>query len=161
MLVQHLAIAIVADLILIAAFGLAGTQPRPGWFVGMGLAIGFGSVAVRLLGPELIETSWPQRYDEELAAQRLRNNDSRTQFLATWVQESGRDPQTFERLIRPLLLELTRDRLLHRRGIDPEVEPDRARAVVGGGLWELISGPTARTASYAEIEQAVQTIEKL
>jgi hypothetical protein len=115
----------------------------------------------------LIETSWPQRYDETLAAQRMRSNDSRTQFLATWVQESDRErrvgegSQAYVRRIRPLLLELTRDRLLHRHGIDPSLEPDRAREVVGDQLWDLISGTTARTASFAEIEQAVQTIEKL
>jgi hypothetical protein len=160
-LLQHLAIAIGVGLLLVAGFGLAGTQPRPVWFVATALAVGFGSVAVRLLGSQLIETSWPQRFDEELAAQRLRSNDSRAQFLATWVQHAERDPETFTRRIRPLLAELTRDRLVHRHGIDPAVQPDRAREVAGEHLWELISGTTARTASYAEIEQAVQTIEKL
>jgi hypothetical protein len=160
-LVEHLAVTIGAGLLLIAAFGIAGTQPRPVWFVALALAVGFGSVAVRLLGPQLIETSWPQRHDEELAAQRLRSNDSRTQFLATWLQESHRDPATFERRIRPLLADLTNDRLVHRHGIDPVAEPDRARAVAGDQLWQLITGTAARTASYAEIDQAVQTIEKL
>jgi hypothetical protein len=160
-LVQHLAVAIGAGLLLIVGFGLAGTQPRPGWFVALALAAGFGSVAVRLLGPQLIETSWPQRYDEDLAAQHLRSNDSRAQFLATWVQESHRDQATFERRIRPLLAELANDRLVHRHGIDPAAEPDKARAVAGDQLWQLITGTTARTVSYAEIEQAVQTIEKL
>lgn len=166
-LVQHLAIAVGASILLVAAFGLAGTQPRPIWFVAMALAIGFGSVAVRMLVPSLIETFWPQRYDETLAAQRMRSNDSRTQFLATWVQESDRErragegSQAYVRRIRPLLLEVTLDRLLHRHGIDPSLEPDRAREVVGDQVWELISGTTARTASFAEIEQAVQTIEKL
>jgi hypothetical protein len=68
---------------------------------------------------------------------------------------------TFTRRIRPLLLELTIDRLVHRHGIDPELEPDRAREVAGEHLWDLISGTEARTATFAEIELAVQTIEKL
>jgi hypothetical protein len=58
-LLQHLAIAIGVGLLLVAGFGLAGTQPRPVWFVATALAVGFGSVAVRLLGSQLIETSWP------------------------------------------------------------------------------------------------------
>ena len=166
-LLQHLVIAVVGSLLLVAAFGLAGTQPRPLWFVAMALALGFGSVAIRLIFPQVLETSWPARYDEKLAASRTRSNDNRTQFLATWVQESERErragegSQTFVRRLRPLLLELTRDRLVHRHGIDPELEPERAREVTGEQLWKLITGTDARTATFAEIEQAVQTIEKL
>lgn len=164
---QHLLIAVLGSLLLIAAFGLAGMQPRPLWFVAMALALGFGSVAVRLIFPQVLETSWPARHDEKLAALRIRSEDNRTQFLATWVQESDRErragegSQTFVRRVRPLLLELTRDRLVHRHGIDPELEPERAREVTGDQLWNLISGDEARTASLVEIEQAVQTIEKL
>lgn len=166
-LLQHLLIAVVGSLLLIAAFGLAGTQPRPLWFVAMALALGFGSVAVRLIFPQVLETSWPARHDEKLAALRTRSNDNRTQFLATWVQESDRErragegSQTFVRRIRPLLLELTRDRLVHRHGIDPDLDPDQAREVTGDQLWNLITGTDARTAAFAEIELAVQTIEKL
>jgi hypothetical protein len=83
------------------------------------------------------------------------------------VQESDRErrvgegSQTFVRRIRPMLLELATDRLVHRHGIDPGLEPDRARDLVGEQVWNLITGTDARTASFAEIEQAVQTIEKL
>lgn len=167
LLVQHVLIAVVGSLILVAGFALAGTQPRPLWFVAMGLAIGFGSLALRLIAPQILESSWPARYDEKLTARRGRHSDNRTQFLATWVQESDRERRagegsmTFTRRIRPLLLELTNDRLVHRHGIDPELEPERAREVAGEQLWDLISGTEPRTATFAEIELAVQTIEKL
>ncbi|WP_020392122.1 hypothetical protein [Kribbella catacumbae] len=167
LLMQHLLISVVGSLLLIGGFGLAGTRPRPLWFVAMGLAIGFGSVAVRLIAPQALETSWPSRYDEKLTARRGRNSDNRTQFLSTWVHESDRERRagegsmTFTRRIRPLLLELTRDRLVHRHGVDPDLEPERAREVAGDQLWELITGTEARTATFAEIELAVQTIEKL
>lgn len=167
LMVQHLLLAVAGSLVLVAAFALAGTQPRPLWFVAMGLAIGFGSLALRLIAPQVLESSWPARYDEKLTARRGRNSDNRTQFLATWVQESDRERRagegslTFTRRIRPLLLELTTDRLVHRHGIDPELEPERAREAAGDQLWDLISGTEARTATFAEIELAVQTIEKL
>src|SRR5258705_12088443 len=93
---QSLAIEVGASIVLVAALGVAGTQPRPIWFVAMALAIGFGSVAVRLLVPNLIETFWPQRDDETLAPQRMRSNDRRTHFLATWGQESDRGPRAGE-----------------------------------------------------------------
>lgn len=166
-LLQYLVIAVVVSLLLIAGFGLAGTQPRPLWFVAMALAVAFAAVAIRLAYPAVLETSWPARYDEKLAELRARSNDNRTQFLATWVQESDRERRagegslTFARRIRPLLLELTTDRLIHRHGIDPQLDPQRARELTGDQLWNLITGTEVRTASLAEIEQAVQTIEKL
>lgn len=158
---QHLAIAVAACLLLVGAFALGGMQPRPAWFVAVALAIAVGSSAVRLLGPQVIETSWPQRTDEAVDMQRLRSNDSRAQFLATWVQESGRDPQAFGHRVRPLLLELTSERLRRRHGIGLAAEPERARAILGEPHWALITDTTARTPSYGELEQAVRTIEEL
>ncbi|GAA1556666.1 hypothetical protein GCM10009789_07510 [Kribbella sancticallisti] len=167
LLLQHLAVAVVGSLLLTVGFGLAGTQPRPLWFVAMGLALGFGSLAVRRIVPQVLETSWPSRQDEKFAARRMRSSDNRTQFLATWVQEAGRERRagegsiTFLRRVRPLLLQLTRDRLVHRHGIDPDLEPDRARELTGDQLWKLLTDDETQTASFAEIESAVQTIEKL
>ena len=165
-LLQHVGITVLASLLLVGVFAAAGMAPRPLWFVTAALAIGFGSLAIRLIGPQVLETNWPGRQDE-LAVLRARSNDNRTQFIATWLQESSRErragegSQTFIRRIRPLLLELTTDRLVHRHGIDPEREPDRARALTGDRLWGLITGDDKRTASLDEIEYAIHTIENL
>jgi len=165
--VQHVVVAVLVSLVLVVVFGAAGMAPRPLWFVAAALAIAFGSLAIRLIGPQVLETNWPTRHDERLAALRARSNDNRTQFIATWLQESNRErrvgegSQTFVRRIRPLLLELTTDRLVHRHGVDPETEPDRARAITGDRLWNLISGDEKRTASLDEIEAAIHTIENL
>jgi hypothetical protein len=166
-ILRHVGITVLASLLLVGAFGAAGMAPRPLWFVAAALAIGFGSLAIRLIAPEVLETSWPTRHDEHLAALRTRSNDNRTQFIATWLQESGRErragegSQTFVRRIRPLLLELTTDRLVHRHGVDPALEPDQARAITGDRLWGLITGDEKRTASLDEIEYAIHTIENL
>jgi hypothetical protein len=167
LLVQHVGLTVVVSLLLVGAFGAAGMSPRPLWFVATALALGFGSVAIRLIVPQVLETNWPARHDERLAALRTRSNDNRTQFIATWLQESSRErragegTQMFARRIQPLLLELTTDRLVHRHGIDPAREPERAREITGEQLWSLITGDEKRTASFDEIEYAVQTIEKL
>ncbi|MFD7154799.1 hypothetical protein ACFV9C_09385 [Kribbella sp. NPDC059898] len=167
MLIQHLGIAVLASLILVGIFGAAGMAPRPLWFVVAALGVGLVTLAIRLLMPEVVETSWPGRHDDRLAALRIRNSDNRTQFLATWLQESSRErragegSQTFARRIRPLLLELATDRLVHRHGIDPGLEPDRARELLGDRLWVLITGDDKRTASLDEIEGAIHTIENL
>ncbi|MEV0285372.1 MULTISPECIES: hypothetical protein [unclassified Kribbella] len=166
-LVQHVGITVLVSLLLVAGFGALGMAPRPMWFVATALAIGFGSLAIRLLVPELLETSWPARHDEKLSALRSRSNDNRTQFIATWLQESNRErragegSQTFARRIQPLLLEVTTDRLLHRHGVDPQREPARARELTGDRVWDLITRDDKLTASLDEIEYAVQTIENL
>lgn len=166
-LLQHVGITVLVSLLLVGVFGAAGMAPRPLWFVAAALAIGFGSLAIRLITPQLIETNWPTRHDEQLAASRARSNDNRTQFIATWLQESSRErragegSQTFIRRIRPLLLELSTDRLVHRHGVDPTLEPDRARAITGEQLWGLITSDDKRTASLDEIEYAIHTIENL
>lgn len=166
-LLQHVGITVLASLLLVGVFGAAGMAPRPLWFVATAVAIGFGSLAIRLISPQVLETNWPTRHDEQLAALRARSNDNRTQFIATWLQESSRErragegSQTFVRRIRPLLLELSTDRLVHRHGVDPALEPDRARAITGDRLWNLITGDDKRTASLDEIEAAIHTIENL
>ncbi|TCO16845.1 hypothetical protein EV652_11934 [Kribbella steppae] len=165
--VQHVGLTVLVSLLLVGAFGAAGMAPRPLWFVAAALAIGFGSLAVRLIVPQVLETNWPARQDERLAVLRTRSNDNRTQFIATWLQEAGRErrvgegSRTFARRLQPLLLELTTDRLVHRHGVDPVREPERAREITGEQLWNLITGDEKRTASFDEIEYAIQTIEKL
>lgn len=167
MLLQHLGLSVLASLALVVIFGAAGMAPRPLWFVVTALAVGLVSLAIRLMLPHVLETSWPGRHDHRTAGIRTQSSDTRTQFLATWLQESGRErragegSQTFVRRIRPLLLELATDRLVHRHGIDPAREPDRARAIVGDRHWALISGDDRRTASLGEIEDAIHTIENL
>ena len=165
LVVRHVGISVGVSLLLVGVFSAAGMAPRPLWFVATALAVGFGSVAIRLLVPQVLETNWPGRHDELLAALRTRSNDNRTQFIATWLQESDRErragpqSQTFVRRIQPLLLELTTDRLVRRHGIDPRLEPERARELVGDHVWTMIT--SRQTASIGEIEAAVQTIEKL
>ncbi|MFI7064541.1 hypothetical protein ACIBL3_26360 [Kribbella sp. NPDC050124] len=167
MFVKHVGITVLVSLLLVAAFGALGMAPRPLWFVATALAIGLGSLAIRLIVPEVLETSWPARHDERLSALRTRSNDNRTQFIATWLQESSRErragegSQTFARRIQPLLLEVTTDRLLHRHGVDPQRDPARARELTGDRLWDLITRDDKLTASLDEIEYAVQTIENL
>ena len=58
---------------------------------------------------------------------------------------------------RPSLIELARGLLASRRGIDLDGEPDRARAVLGDDLWELVRPdrprPTDKQAGGIDEEQ--------
>lgn len=164
---QHLLVALVGSLLLVAALELAGTRPRPSWFVAMGLAFGFCSLAVRLMSRQLLETPWPAWRNQHAVGRWTRSNDKRTGFLATWISESSREHRpdegsfTFVQQIRPLLFGLTRDRLLHRHGIDIAQHPEEARELTGDQLWALISDNGARIASFTQIELVVRAIEGL
>ena len=159
-LVQHLAVALGVCLLLVAAFSVLGNQPRPEWFAAATVAAAIASVAVRMLGRQLIQTSWPER-TEGYAGGQWRHNDSRAQFLATWLQESHHDPDAFARRVQPMLAELVAARLRRRHGIDLETRPDAAREVLGPELWELVTATGPRAVAYAEIQRAVETIENL
>ena len=167
LLVQHLGLAVLASLLFVGIFSAAGMAPRPLWFVATGIAVAVALLAIRLVVPQILETSWPGRNDDKLAVLRARNTDNRTQFVATWLLESGRErragegSRTFQRRIQPLLLELATDRLVHRHGVNPELEPERARAITGDRLWLLMTDDDKRTASLDEIEYAIHTIENL
>jgi len=158
---------VLASLLFVGIFSAAGMAPRPLWFVATGIAVAVASLAIRLVVPQILETSWPGRNDDKLAVLRARNTDNRTQFVATWLLESGRErragegSRTFQRRIQPLLLELATDRLVHRHGVNPELEPERARAITGDRLWLLMTDDDKRTASLDEIEYAIHTIENL
>src|SRR5690349_3744572 len=96
MLLQHLGLPVLASLVLVAIFGVAGMEPRPLWFVATALAVGAVSLAIRLMVPQVLETSWPGRHDDRTVRNRTQTSDTQTQFLATWLQESGRERRAGE-----------------------------------------------------------------
>lgn len=70
--------------------------------------------------------------------------------------------------LRPLFRELTEGLLLTRRGVDLRRRPERARAIVGDALWEIVrpdaEPPTERGAPgipVATIEAAVDELERI
>ncbi|MFC0627400.1 hypothetical protein [Kribbella deserti] len=156
---QHLGISLGVALLLVLAFSVLKYQPKPAWFVAVAVAIGLVSLAVRLIGRQLTQTSWPEKSEPYAGA--WRNNDSRAQFLATWLQESHRDPETFTRRVQPLLTELAANRLRGRHGVDLAAEPGRAREMLGAETWDLITATEPSTVTYGRIERAIESIENL
>lgn len=126
-----------------------------------------GSLAGTLVVQEVSATRWPNRDGEAIPAARSVIGDRRTDELMKGILDSGRERRTgagaplFVRRVRPLLAELARDRLVRRHGVDPVLEPDRARQLTGDAVWKLVTDTRPRTASLAEIERAVEAIERL
>jgi hypothetical protein len=71
------------------------------------------------------------------------------------------DPDRFADRVRPLLVELAADRLRGRRGVDPDTDPEHARAILGEPLWQLMAGPPTRSPSRAELSRMVAAIERI
>ena len=167
-LLQHVGITVLASLLLVGAFGAAGMAPRPLWFVAAALAIGFGSLAIRLIAPQVLETSWPGR---ATTSSWPRCGPGATTTGPSSSPPGCRSPAASAGPARvrrrssagsvrccsssPPIAWCTATASI------PTLEPDRARAITGDRLWGLITGDEKRTASLDEIEYAIHTIENL
>jgi hypothetical protein len=81
--------------------------------------------------------------------------------MSSTESRPGQGSFTFAEQIQPLLSGLARDRLIHRHGLDPDVEPERARELAGEQLWALTTDDEPRIATFEELEAAVRAIEEL
>ncbi len=70
-------------------------------------------------------------------------------------------PEHFVAALRPMLAELADDRLRRRQGIDRRRQPERARALLGEPLWQLITEPVAAPPTIATLDALVRRIEEL
>jgi hypothetical protein len=159
LLAQHLGLAAAACLLLVAAYGIGGQQPRPAWFAAAALAGGLMSLALRRLGTGIPVTRWPQR--TTVTGLSTRPGDSRTIFMAVRMQHGTRDRRGFDADLRPVLAELLDSRLRRNHGIDPAADPAAARAVTGNWLWALVMTTPERPPSYDEIDRALDQLENL
>ncbi|HVF19768.1 MAG TPA: hypothetical protein VNA14_05960 [Mycobacteriales bacterium] len=67
---------------------------------------------------------------------------ARLETSLTYAQDSARQ---FDRTVRPLLVELTAERLRRSHGIEIEHSPAAARAIIGEELWQLfLDDPAGR-----------------
>lgn len=156
--VVHVGVAVGAALVVVAVLSATGHPLRPAWFVAVALTSAAISLAWRELGRRVTETRWPQRDDESPAP---RGSETRVQFVSTWLQESTRNREVYQRRIRPLLVTIVASRLRHAHRIDLDFEPAAARAVTGEWLWDLVTGTQDRVLTYDELTRLVEEIEGL
>ncbi len=157
-LLQHLGVAVAVCLLLVAAYGIGGQQPRPIWFAAAALAGGLMSLALRELGSRVGSTNYPQR--SWLDALSTRPGDSRTTFMAVRMQHGTRDRRGYDADLRPVLAELL-DSRLRRHGIDLSTDPAAARAVTGDWLWAMVMTTGEQPPSYDDIERVLDELENL
>lgn len=75
-----------------------------------------------------------------------------------WGLESA---QRFGQVLQPTVSAIAGDRLRRKHGIDPAVDPDRCRELLGDDLWQLVTGTATELPTVADLERLVGRIEKL
>jgi hypothetical protein len=149
-----LAAAVAGGALWVGAF-VVDYRAEPVVCVVFGLAVGVTWRLARLVVPPpdpLGELRLDEERDEGLLL--LTSLESKLSWGAT-------DRDRFRDRVRPVLVTLATDLLQTRRGVDPRTEPDRARAILGDPLWQLMTRAPARSPSPAELSRLVDALERI
>jgi hypothetical protein len=74
---------------------------------------------------------------------------------------SHNDPDRFSSNLLPVLSELADERLRLRHGITRASDPRRARELLGEPMWRLLAEPRGRPPKQRELDDFVETLERL
>lgn len=141
-----------------AVLRLASVHSRPAYLVGVGVAALAVALAVRQalapVAPVVASVS-----DEPDADRRNAVELITLEHRLAW---GSVDAERFESRVRPLLVEITAERLRLRHGVDHTRDPDRAHHIVGDHLWHLMTRDPRRTPpSHRELRRIVDQIERI
>lgn len=75
--------------------------------------------------------------------------------------ERGMSDQDRFATLRTRIVRLTDDRLQQTHGVDVHFEPERARALLGDGLVDLVEGTPRRLPRRADLEEWLTRLEQL
>jgi hypothetical protein len=149
-----LAAAVAGCALWVGAF-VVDYRAEPVVCVVFGLAVGLTWRLARLVVPP--PEPPPERPPDEERDEGL--------LLLSWLESrlswGSTDPDRFRDRVRPTLVTLATDLLRTRRGVDPQTQPDRARAILGEPLWQLMTSTPARSPSRAELSRLVDALERI
>lgn len=132
---------------------LASVSSRPAYLVGAGvLVLGVVQVLRLARAPVAPPVAWA---DED--ADPERRSVAELIALEHRLAWGSVDAERFQSRVRPLLVQVTAERLRLRHGVDHTREPDRARSILGDRLWQLMTGP-ADPSSGAPSQRALRRI---
>lgn len=123
-----------------------------------------------LVAGALVLVALVPRVRDRARGRRVRRQAARPAALERieWVVQSSRQTAGDVHVrVRPLLREIAAP-LLSRRGVRLDAEPERARALLGDELWEVVRPDRqrpqerrARGLELAELERLVRRLERL
>ncbi len=72
------------------------------------------------------------------------------------------DADRFRERVRPVLVDLTLERLRARHGVAPGAQPEVSRRILGEPLWQMVTGPPpSRSPSRPELDRLVEAMERI
>lgn len=77
------------------------------------------------------------------------------------LETTSDDVEWFTRVVRARLVVLVGQRLRQRHGVKMAEDPARARAILGGPLYEFLNEPLPRTPTPHELEQLITRMEEI
>jgi hypothetical protein len=132
----------------------------PGWLVGVGCL-----VAALLLGTLVLLAADFEPPPGPLVTRLRRTPTDREsgglRRVERIVDDGLRDVDRFNSRVRPWLVRLAEQRLRHHSAIDLHHDPDSARDLLGGSLWQLMQQPLTTAPTQQELARWVARIEAL
>ena len=120
-----------------------------------GLLVGMGAiVAARFRAP-------PGARPPPARRMRTDRESGGLQRVERTIERGYAEVERFNLRMRPWLVELAEHRLRHHAAIDPHREPDRARELLGGTLWQLTQQPLTVAPTRHQLAEWVARIEAL
>lgn len=138
----------------------ASHSATPAWLVAStcviaGVLIGTGSVVWSNYAP-------PPGSLPALGRRRRTDRESGgLQRVQRTVENGLREAERFNQRMRPWLIELAEQRLRQRASVDPHHDPDSARELLGGSLWQLTQQPLTTAPTQQQLAEWVARIEAL
>jgi hypothetical protein len=83
---------------------------------------------------------------------------SRWDIRLDWTD---RDPDRFDRTVRPALADLVLERIRQKYGIVAHADPVQARQIMGEALWQSLYAPLVRNPTPAEVASMISLMESL
>ena len=158
---RALVAVVVAVVLAVVAGGLVG---RPGQ-AAVGCTIAVAALTALLVVRELADRAEPPA--AALTAVGDRTALARLRALDRAVESAVASPTAFDRELRPLVRSIATARLA-RRGVDADLSPADAEALLGRELWEWMRGDTAGPTSdrspadaSAHLQAIVDRLERI
>lgn len=132
----------------------------PPWLIGVAvlaaaLLVAAGGLAVRGYQPP------PGRPFGFLRRSRTDRETGGLRRVERMIDTGFADLDRFNLRVRPWLLELADQRLRHRAAVDLQHDPDTARTLLGGSLWQLTQQPVTTAPTRAQLADWIARLEAL
>jgi hypothetical protein len=158
-LVRYAAAGVVAAVIGFIAARQADTV-TPAWVVAgacliAGLLVGVGAIVWSTYSPP------PGSLPTHARRRRTDRESGGLHRVERTIERGLREVEPFNSRVRPWLIRLAEQRLRHHLSVDLDRDPESARELLGGSLWQLMQQPLTTVPTQQQLAEWVARIEAL